>query len=323
MWQINDAGEDRSATGHGHSCGVVSLIAAEFRSQVGKAVNQQQSARQWFRGFFVEPGFERNVSLLDDGDHSLECGELELVADGGNQQGAVGGDLSPEVCIESVGPVAGFEANRGGSSVATAEHSVLVDGERLHGPWHWQQHECCFGEWVQCEFFPAGGGEQNEPWEADEEESISIVDGDSGGSEDEYREQADQEQQQFVGCRLSGTCVEAQSDDNAGGQRAGEQYERVVPRDFAIEPAFTEVPAVEWDPVGGASEVLQDASRGILPEPWPGGEEDQCCSSAPEEQWQEAAAAEAEECPDEDHGWQEDGLDLGQQQQSEGSAGKQ
>ncbi|MFN9903385.1 MAG: hypothetical protein ACK55Z_32350, partial [bacterium] len=62
---------------------------------------------------------------------------------------------------------------------------------------------------------------------------------------------------------------------------------------------------------------------GILPEPWPRGEEDQCCSSAPEEQWQEAAAAEAEECPDEDHGWQEDGLDLGQQQQSEGSAGKQ
>ena len=95
-----------------------------------------------------------------------------------------------------------------------------------------------------------------------------------------------------------------------------------MPRDFAIDPALPEVPAVECDAVCGASEVLQNSLGGVLPEPGPGGNEQQSGRCCPEQQWQEAVSPESQESPGHKDRWQQDGLHLCEQQQSEADSGE-
>ena len=64
--------EDSSGALNGQFFLHVGELSLELRAQIGKTVNQQQSAGQLFIGMFVKPRFQSDVSLLDHGDHGLQ-----------------------------------------------------------------------------------------------------------------------------------------------------------------------------------------------------------------------------------------------------------
>ncbi|MFM7865094.1 MAG: hypothetical protein ACKPHU_12845, partial [Planctomycetaceae bacterium] len=61
--------------------------------------------------------------------------------------------------------------------ISSAQDSVLIHGEGLHGPWQWQADHRSFGDFPCCQFLPAGGSEERQAREADQEQPIAVVHG--------------------------------------------------------------------------------------------------------------------------------------------------